>query len=425
MKINLLYGKKGKVIELPDENTTVILSKALAPAQDERLAVHKALQKPIGSPPLRELVRSDDTVAIVFSDLTRPMPYNKVLPALLDELAVLPDDHIVFINALGTHRPNTDSELIEILGSGIVDRFSVIQHDCHDENNLVSLGKSSFGHEIWVNRLYMESSIRILTGFIEPHLFAGFSGGPKAVLPGIAGARTIFGNHGVDMIGHPGSGFGHTGSNPIWEEILEVALLTEPAFVLNVTQTDDRRITGVFAGDLREAHEAGVDFARGTAMVPIQHRFDIVVTTSGGYPLDISMYQSVKGIAVAGNIVKEGGTIVLASECAEGLPEYGEYGDIMGLAETPKDLLGNIHKPGFFMQDQWDAQIQAQVCSRVDLYIYSDGLSDQEVRQVFGIPCHDIEKDVGVMLDHYGPDAKVAVLPAGPLTVPYLQSEDK
>ena len=420
MKVNLLYGKKGKIVELPDDGTTVIRPKDVAPMTDEKSAVVEALRAPIASPPLREIVSTDDTVAIVFSDITRPMPYKSVLPPLMDELSKVPDNQIVVINATGTHRPNTQEELIEILGDGIVDRFRIHQHDCRNEANLINIGTTSRGVDILLNREYMESSKRVLTGFIEPHLFAGFSGGPKAVLPGIAGAKTIFSNHGSEMIGDPKSNFTHTKGNPIWDEMLEVATLTNPTFLLNVTLTEDRRITGVFAGELSKTHEKGIEFLKHTAMIPVDGLFDIVISTAGGYPLDINMYQSVKGIAVAGNIVKNGGTILLISACEEGLPDYGEYGDIMREADTPEDLLRMIHSPGYSIQDQWDAQIQAQICQRAKLHIYSEGLTNEEKRQVFGIPCRDIEHTVSALIKEYGSGARIAVLPAGALAVPYL-----
>lgn len=422
MKVNLLYGKMGKLVELPDDKTFVIRPKEVAPITDEKMAVYEALRAPIASPPLSEIVSADDTVAIVFSDITRPMPYNSVLPPLMEELSKVPDNQIVFINATGTHRPNTQGELIEILGEAIADRFRIHQHDCNDAANLMNIGSTSNDNEIWVNREYMECSIRILTGFIEPHLFAGFSGGPKAVLPGIAGVNNILSNHGSEMIGDPKSTFTHTAGNPIWEEMLEVAILSKPTFLLNVTLTEDRRITGVFAGELSQAHEIGVEFLKRTAMIPVDGLFDVVISTAGGYPLDISMYQSVKGIAVAANIVKDGGTILLISACEEGLPDYGEYGDIMREADTPQDLLRMIHSPGYSMMDQWDAQIQAQICQRVKLHIYSEGLSNEEIRQVFGIPCNDVEHTVSELLKEYGPGARIAVLPAGALTIPYVIS---
>jgi len=424
MDVALLYGKNGKTITLPDEITTVVRPKAAKPLMDEISAVRQALQNPMGCPPLAETVSAADQVAIVFSDITRPMPYHSILPPLLQELHHVPDDQIIFINATGTHRSNTEGELVEILGREIVDRYTILQHDCSAEEELVHIGDSSRGNEIWVNRQYMESSVRILTGFIEPHLFAGFSGGPKAVLPGIAGKQTIVANHGVDMIGANTATFAHTVGNPLWEEMLEAALMSQPTMLLNVTQTDDRRITGVFAGELQQTHAAGAAFVRETSLVPVPQRYEIVISTAGGYPLDISMYQSVKGMAVTQNIVKDGGSVILACECEEGLPDYGEYRDIVNLAQSPDELLEIIHKPGFSMQDQWDVQIQAQLCQRVNFYIHSDGLTDVEVKQAMGIPCHDIEATVKELLTQYGPDARIAVLPAGSLTVPFFPDEE-
>jgi nickel-dependent lactate racemase len=422
MQVDLLYGKHGMIIEVPDKCTTVIRPKFVNPVSYEIAAIRQALRSPIGSPPLRELVNPDDTVAIVFSDITRPMPYERILPVLFDELTAVPKEQIVLINALGTHRSNTQEELKEILGAEIVQRYRVIQHDCHSMKDLLSLGKSSArGHEILVNRIYMESTVRILTGFIEPHLFAGFSGGPKAVLPGIAGFQTITANHGVHMIGDPGVGFAKTIGNPIWEEMLDAALRSRPTFLMNITQTEDRQITGVFAGDLLQAHRAGVEFVSNTAMIPVEKPFDIVISTSGGYPLDISMYQAVKGMVVAGQIVKDGGAIILVSECSEGLPDSGEYGDILRLADSPEGILSLIRKPGFLMQDQWDIQLQAQVCKRAQFYIYSEGLTDEEKRLAFGIPCNNVEALVDKLLKEYGPEASIAVLPAGPLSVPHLE----
>jgi nickel-dependent lactate racemase len=420
LKVHLLYGKRARVVEFPSNLTTVISPKPVTPVPDEIDAVRQALRRPIGTPPLRELVSSDDSVAIVFSDITRPVPNKRILPILLGELNHLTDGQIVFVNALGTHRPNTPAELVEMIGPEIPGRFRIIQHDCYNRRNLVHLGNSSRGNEIWVNRTYMESTVRILTGLIEPHLFAGFSGGPKAVLPGVAGAETIFSNHGAHMIGHHGAGFARTAGNPIWQEMLEVAAKTDPAFLLNVTLTDDRRIAGVFAGDLQQAHQAGVEFLRRTAMIPVDGMYDIVVSTAGGYPSDISMYQSVKGIAVAANIVKDGGSILLVSECQEGLPDYGAYGDTMCMADSPEELLAMIRRPGFSMQDQWDAQIQAQVCSRVKLHIYSEGLTEGEIEQVFGMPCRDVEHAVETLIGEHGPQARIAVLPTGPHVVPYV-----
>ena len=420
MEVRLLYGSNGLIADFPKGRTSVVRAPETPPIADEMGCVLRALREPIASAPLRDLAGPTDNVAIVFSDITRAVPYRSLLPPLLEELSRVPVPQIVFINALGTHRPNTEDELVEILGAEVVGRYRIEQHDSRSEKDLVLIGRALSGNEIWINRTYMQSSIRILTGLIEPHLFAGFSAGPKAVLPGIAGIRTIAANHGAHMIGNPGSGFARTQGNPIWEEMMEVALMTEPTFLVNVTQTEGRGLSGVFAGRLREAYAAGVDFAMRNSRVSVERAFEVVVTTAGGYPFDISMYQSVKGVAAAGSIVQDGGAIVLASECREGVPSFGEFGDILRACKDPDQLLGKVHSSGFFMQDQWDAQILAQIVRRADLHIFSNGLSADQVHQTFGKPCTDISGTVRALLEKHGPRARVAVLPAGPLSVPYI-----
>ncbi len=233
LRVKLAYGKEGLWTELPDRNVTVVEPKRVPPVSDERAALWEALRAPVGTRPVRELVKADDTVAIAFSDITRPQPRKLMLSVLLDEFSHVPRGQIVLINGLGTHRPNTAEELEEMLGSEIVSDYRVVQHDAWDRSN-VSLGRTSFGHEVRVSAEYMRASVRILTGFIEPHFFAGFSGGPKAVLPGLADESCILANHGFDMIGHPKVTWGITEGNPLWEEMREVALRTSPTFLVNV-----------------------------------------------------------------------------------------------------------------------------------------------------------------------------------------------
>ena len=205
-----------------------------------------ALRSPIESRPLRDLVSPSDTVAIVFSDITRPQPRDRMLPVLLDELAAVPVEQIKLINGVGTHRANTEEELREMLGDAIVDRYTIVQHDSTDAGQMVYLGQTSQDHAIWLNKHYMQADVKILTGFIEPHIFAGYSGGPKAVLPAVAGAEIILDNHSGRMLSDPKATWGITHGNRVWEEMLEVARLTEPDFLFNVTLNRDKGITGVF-----------------------------------------------------------------------------------------------------------------------------------------------------------------------------------
>jgi nickel-dependent lactate racemase len=420
MKVRLAYGKEGLWVELPDNNVTVVEPRFVPGLPGETEAIRSALREPIGTPPLRDLVKRDDTVAIVFSDITRPQPRERMLPVLLEELAHVSPENIVLINALGTHRPNTGEELIEMLGQEIAEGYRIVQHDAWDKENMVYLGPTSFGHETYINGVYMEARVKILTGFIEPHFFAGFSGGPKAVLPGLADERSVLGNHDAEMTGHPRATWGVTEGNPIWEEMREMAAKTEPTFLLNVTLNKDKEITGVFAGDVWQAHAAGTAFARESVMVPVPKPFDIVVTTNSGYPLDLNLYQAVKGMSAAALVVKEGGSIIAAAECWDGIPDHGEYKNILKMADSPQQLLEVISAPGFLMQDQWEAQVQAQIQLKADVYVKTSYLSDEQIREALLLPCHSIEETLARLVERYGPDATVCVLPEGPQTVPYV-----
>ncbi len=422
MKVKLAYGREGLWVDLPERNVTVVAPRHVPGLADEEGALRAALRAPLHTPPLRDLVQPADTVAIVFSDLTRPQPRERMLPVLLAELAHVPREQIVLINALGTHRPNTHEELVGMLGRDLVDGYRVVQHDACDEAHLVDLGQTSFGHRAYVNAEYLRATVRILTGFIEPHFFAGFSGGPKAVLPGLAGQALVLGNHEARMIADPRATWGVTAGNPVWEEMREVALLTHPTFLLNVALNREREITGVFAGDLLAAHAAGCRFVASTAMVPVPAPFDIVITTNSGYPLDLNLYQAVKGMSAAARIVRPGGAIIAAAECWDGLPDHGEYASLLHAAATPQELLATIHALEAPRQDQWEAQIQALVQLKADVYVKSSYLDAPALRQALLEPCAAIEETLATLLDRYGPEATICVLPEGPMTIPYVAS---
>lgn len=422
MRIRLAYGQSGLWIDLPENAPVTVIEPKLVPGlPDEQAAIAKALRSPIGSAPLWDLVNAKDSVAVVFSDLTRPMPNDRVLPSLLEELTLVgvPDERILLVNALGTHRAQTAAELRQMLGDSIVGRFPIVQHDAWDEDGLVDVARNCAGNPVHVNRAYMDASVRILTGFIEPHFFAGFSGGPKAVFPGITDAESILDNHGPAMIAHPQATWTVTEGNPLWEEMLSVALSTEPTFLLNVSLNQERQITGVFAGDLVKAHRAGTAFVRETAVQPVAVPFDIVITSNSGYPLDLNLYQSVKGMSAAAQIVRPGGDIIVAAECWDGIPSHGEYKRLLWEADSVEDLLERMMVPGFRCHDQWEAQAQAQIQLKALVHVYADGLSDEELRRALVIPCQSIEKTVSD-IRRENPEATIAVLPDGPQTVPFV-----
>ena len=415
-RVDLAYGRNGLSIKVPAA-AQVVLPRHVNGVDDEVAAIEAAVATPTASPPLAELAAGKRRVVVTHSDITRATPNDRILPVLLQtlEAAGVARGNITLINALGTHRPQTEAELRQMLGSGVFDRYRCQQHDAWDDAELVAAGTTSRGNSIRLNRTVMDADLVIFTGFIEPHFFAGFSGGPKGALPALAGNESVLTNHGYTMIGDPRATWGITDGNPIWEEMREAAALIDPLFLLNVTLNVEGRITGVFAGDVVAAHQHGCAFVRDSAMVAIEEPFDAVVTTNSGYPLDQNLYQTVKGMQAARGIVRAGGAIVMAAECSDGLPSHGRYAELLANAGSPDAILEMLRQPGFSAQDQWQVQIQAQIQRHSHVYVYSGGLSDGDIRDALFTPTHDIE----TTLSELSPD-RLCVLPQGPLTIAYL-----
>ncbi len=422
MDIDLAYGREGLTVSVPDR-AQIVRPRFTPGVLDETQELIKAFRSPIHSLPLAELSSPGDTAVIVHTDITRATPNDRILPVLIRELesAGVRREDIILLNGLGTHRRQTESELRAMLGDELVDTYLCLQHDCHDDANLVPLGHTSLGHPVRINKQFFEADLRILTGFIEPHFFAGYSGGPKAVLPSLAGAESVFTNHGLAMIADSRASWGVIEGNPIWEEMRDVALKTNPTFLLNVTLNSDREITGVFAGDMLEAHARGCAFVKETAMVGVDVPYDIVLTTNSGYPLDQNLYQSVKGISAASQIVTDGGAIIIATACEDGLPDHGQYAELLKRAGSPAGVMALISEPGFSVQDQWQVQIQAQIQQKAEIFVYSHNLTDDQIEQALFTPCHDIGDTVQKLQQRYGKNARICVLPEGPQTIPYLE----
>lgn len=417
MKIRLSYGTTGLDISLPDGlQVDVIRPRHVAAWPDQGGAVRDALRHPIGTPPLRELVQPSDTVGIVCNDITRPTPYPTILPVLLEELRHVPDRAIVLLIATGTHRACTPDELKAMLGAELVARFRIVQNDARDRASHALVGVTG-GNEIWIHQEYLRCRVRILTGFIEPHFFAGFSGGGKAVMPGLALLETILHNHGARNIDHPNAASCVAAGNPVWEEIREAARMTAPTFLLNVALNRDQQITGVFAGDLEEAHAQGRAFVARHATVAVPAPYDIVIASNSGYPLDQNLYQAVKGMYAAAQAVKPGGAIIVAAGCGDGIPEHGEYKRLLSESADAAALLGQIRAGHCPCQDAWQAHIQARVCQKAEVYLFSHNLTDEQITRALLRPCRDIAATVRQLLESYGRDASIGVLPEGPQTV--------
>ena len=420
MKVSLAYGQGEIEVELP-EGTTVVRPRPQPGLPDERAALLTALDAPIGCEPLREWLSPGAKICIIFPDITRAMPNIRVLTWLLEYLHGhgVKDEQIVLLNSTGTHRPNTAEELEVMLGAVITQRYRVQNHFCEHYDEMDQFGTTRTGAPALINRLAARADVRILTGFIEPHFFAGFSGGPKALMPGVAGLKTIISNHGAANIGSPKATFGINEGNPIWDEMMEICLRVGRSFLLNVSLNEEKHITGWFAGDLVEAHRQGREFVRGSAMSPVDAPYDVVVTTNSGYPLDMNLYQGVKGMSAAAVIIKEGGTIILAAECREGLPAGSPCDNLLRSAQTPAELLAKISSPGFEWPEQWQPHIQTLIQARARILLHS-AMSDELVRAALLEPCPDIAATVRAEVERIGPNARVAVLPWGPLTIPYI-----
>ena len=421
MHLRLDYGEHGLEVELPDERTTVIEPVFKPALPDAHGALIAALRAPIGREPLRALVREGQQIAISVCDITRAQPRRDMLRALMEEMPAVRDEDVTILIATGTHRVNTPAELEAMLGADALRRYRVVNHDSRDDQSLVYVGRTSTGVPVHLNRLWIDADFRITTGFVEPHFFAGFSGGPKMVAPGLAGLSTVLVLHDAARIGHRGATWGIIEGNPIHDDVREIARMTGVDFAVDVTLNREQRITEVFAGDLFEEHRRACDAVRRDAMRAVGEPFDVVLTTNSGYPLDQNLYQAVKGLSAAAQVVKQGGAIVCAAECRDGLPSHGSYGQLLASRPTPEALLQMITTDGHAVPDQWQVQIQAQVQMKARVLVKASGLSPSEVRAAHFEPVADVGAAVAETLRGAGPEATLCVLPQGPQTIPYLR----
>ena len=401
--------------------------------------ISESLANPIGTDSLLTIASQRDKskpAVIVVSDITRPVPNKDFLPYILDVLqsAGYSKSGITILIATGMHVPSTVSQRIELLGADIVGNFRIVDHDAKDPSSVVKLPSStSSGAVVSINADYYHAGLRILTGFIEPHFMAGFSGGRKSICPGIVDLRTLRNFHGSEIMGSPLSRMGKLKGNPCHRESLEVANMLRPDFIFNVTINSESRITGIFAGDMEEAHERGVRFIRETMTVAVESPFDVVLTSGGGYPLDTTFYQSVKGMVAAGLYVRAGGKIIVASSCRGGIGS-DSYRKIMARYDDYKVFLRDISSSDETELDQWEFQLHTRVIGKTgydNLIVITDGISASELRRCHVTPAEDVtgENDVEVQLRKIvdslkNSKEKIAVIPRGPYILPVCISQD-
>ncbi len=420
MKVRLQYGADRMEIDVPSPSVTVLEPVFVEGLPDEAAAFREAVRRPLESRPMRELVGARDRLALVIPDVTRPLVSDRILPWVLDELSHVPAGKVTIINGTGSHRVNTPEELRSMIGGGILGKYRVVNHSAHDPATLAPAGMSPDGRRVLMNREYIEADRRIVLGFIEPHFMAGFSGGYKGVFPALADIDSIMHYHRASVIGDPRSTWGLLEGNPTQDQIRANGSLLPVDFCINVTQNRDRRITGFFCGDVLAAHSKGCEFARSTAMAAFEHSFPVVVTTNGGYPLDQNLYQSVKGMSAAAQIVDRGGFILAAAECRDGFPAHGNFRRLMFEHDSPEAILRTILAPGFSLYDQWEAQLLAIILGKARVGLHSL-IPEAEVRRAHLEPVADVAARLRAELARAGAGAPVAVLPEGPMTIPYLR----
>ena len=419
-KIDLAYGREGLSVEL-GVPADVIEPRFVPGLADEASAMRKALREPAFGSPLGDVVPRGASVGISVCDVTRPFPGRRVLPLLIDELRNSGAGPITIFIATGTHRACTPAELTEMLGSDVQRLCQVVQHDAFDASRHRQIGTVlETRTPVLIESAFLDQDVRLTTGFIEPHFFAGFSGGPKMVAPGLAAIETVLDLHSAARIGSEQATWGITEGNPVHDAVRAIAAQVGVTFNLDVTLNRDHAITNVFSGEILASHAAGCAFARATAMAPVKAAYDVVLTTNSGYPLDQNLYQTVKGMSAAAQIVKAGGSIVVASECSDGLPAHGGYKDLLREGVDPDAFMARLFEPNFSVHDQWQVQVQAQIQRKAQVFLKADGLSEAQIRAAWLQPIGDVADCVAARLAAAGTGARVAVLPQGPQTIPYV-----
>jgi lactate racemase len=413
-ELKMLYGKKTVDLKLPS-SIQCLGMKPLEAMLNPKNVVLSALETPINSPSLSTVARGRKTACVVISDFTRPVPNKIILPPLLRTLESegLNPEAITILIATGMHRPNLGKELENLVGRDIMDRYPIINHYCRKPETYRKIDEID-GAPIEINTRYLDADLKILTGLIEPHFYAGYSGGRKAILPGISSFETMKFMHSYEMINHKGVTNCLLEGNPFHEYGIRVAELARPHFILNVVINQKREIAGVFAGDYKDAHLAGCELVAEHALVPVEKPADMVITSGGGFPLDATFYQISKALICARNILKPGGTIVVACECREGLGGP-EFSDIMRSTCDFQSFTTDYCDPKNFVIDQWCAQNIFQAADHAGkIYIYSSGLSDHDLEKIGASKIENMQQTIDALLPNH---PETVVVPEGPYVV--------
>jgi len=416
MILRIDYGREGMEVDIPEGNLLKVLRMSpAAPLAEPGEAVAASLREPMDSPPLAELARGKRTACVAICDVTRPAPNRVLLPPLLRALeeAGVPRDGTTILIATGLHRACTADEIGELVGAEIARDHRVENHVARDEDSHELLGTTEGGVPAYVDRRFLQADLHVVIGFIEPHLMAGFSGGRKLVCPGLAATATIKAFHSPAMVEHGRAREGVLDGNPVHRESLRVARMARVDFAVDVALDAERGIVGVFSGELEASHLAGVEFVRRHVRDTVPEPADIVVTTSAGSPLDATFYQAIKGVTAAMGVVKEGGTILLAAECAEGLggPEFTQ---LLKAHPDPLAFGESVFDDDFFVIDQWQYQELVKALRKLAVILVNDDLPE-ELRRLVPVPVRArFEDALADATARHGGEARIAVIPRGP-----------
>ena len=420
MKVTLKYSTEGVPVEIEE---TLGFVGVLEPSEPEPVreplrAIADTIARPVESAPLGAIAKGRKNACVVISDITRPAPNGLILPPILQtiEAAGIPRSAVTILIATGIHRPSTEEERARLVGQEIVSAYRIVDHLSKRKEDMVEVGTIAGAVPALVNRLYVEADLKILTGFIEPHMWAGYSGGRKSILPGISSVETLEFMHGPEMIAHPMTEYGQLDGNLFHEAGLQIMEKTGADFMVNVTLNKKREITGIFSGHPVKAHLGGCAFLAKHCVREIDAPLDFVITTNSGAPLDCNLYQSVKGMTGAATVVKRGGDILIATRCAEGAgsPEYKE---VLNMVDSPESFVCRIMQKEFFIPDQWCAQEMYQVLMEKDVWVYTEGFSQEELKRYHLRPVDSIEGCIRSLFQKHGVHARWAVVPDGPMVI--------
>lgn len=411
------YGKEKLRYAFDENELAGVLTSSIEeykPAYDETTLVRMALEDPVGSPRLSELAKGKKRVVIIASDHTRPVPSKVIMPLMLAEIRKgNPDADVTILIATGCHRGTTRQELVSKFGEEIVENENIYIHDCDERDKLVNLGTLPSGGVCEVNSIAVDADLLVAEGFIEPHFFAGYSGGRKSVLPGIAGRSTVLANHCSEFIRSENARTGILENNPIHEDMLWAAKTAKLTFIVNVVLNSKKQVIYAVAGDTEKAHKKGTDFLStqcGVKAIPA----DIAISTNGGYPLDQNVYQAVKGMTAAEATVKQGGVIIMLASSSDGTGGdhfYHQLADERDIEKTMDTFLRRGR--GETKPDQWQSQILLRILMRARV-IYVSEMEDRTVEEMHMIPAHSIDEAMKLAKELLGKrDVTVTAIPDG------------